>query len=219
MSSFGSKNVFATLGAILGWLAVLLQFILMLQNSPASNGEAVVRFFSFFTILSNTLATVCYTKAALEKAGSTSFFTAPRTISAITVYILIVGIVYNLVLRFLWAPTGLQKIVDELLHSVNPALFLLFWIQYVPKQVLRWKDAFSWLLFPLAYIVFVLVRGSFSGYYPYPFINVRKLGFERTMMNSFYLFIAFLVLSLLLVGVAKLIAGRSAVKIKNENYS
>jgi len=52
------------------------------------------------------------------------FFEA-GVITAITVYITIVGLVYNVILRFLWKPEGLQFIVDELLHTVIPLLLLV----------------------------------------------------------------------------------------------
>lgn len=34
----------------------------------------------------------------------------------------------------------------------------------------------SWLLFPLLYLVYSLVRGNLTGFYPYPFLNVSKQG-------------------------------------------
>jgi hypothetical protein len=123
------------------------------------------------------------------------------------VYITIVGLVYNLILRFLWEPQGWQRIVDELLHTLIPILFILFWILFVPKNNFKWKDSIPWLAYPFAYTVFILIRGIISGYYPYPFINVTMLGYNKALLNGIGLLIAFLAFSLLYIGIGKL-AGR-----------
>jgi hypothetical protein len=45
--------------------------------------------------------------------------------------ILIVGLVYQVVLG-IWNPTGLQYIVDELLHTVIPLFMLGYW--FLPQK-------------------------------------------------------------------------------------
>ena len=65
------------------------------------------------------------------------------------------------------------------------------------------KSLFSWLIYPFIYIILILIRGNYSDYYPYPFINVLNLGLKAVLINSFFLMILFLVLSLILVGIGK----------------
>jgi hypothetical protein len=102
----------------------------------------------------------------------------------------------------LWSPEGLQKIVDELLHSVVPLLFLLYWLVFIPKTGLQYKDVLPWMVFPLVYIVLALVRGAFSGFYPYPFVDVGKLGSGRVLLNTVLFTLAFFVLSFIFVWIA-----------------
>src|SRR5689334_22089207 len=97
----------------------------------------------------------------------------------------------------------MQLVVDELLHSVIPILFFIYWFLLVPKQQLQWRSFWSWLIFPLVYLAFILARGSFSGFYPYPFIQVNKLGFSRVLFNAAGITVIFLVISLILIGIAK----------------
>jgi len=198
------KRIFLAGGAIIGWTAVSLQLHLILQNRVASVPETVIRFFSFYTILTNILVALCFT---ILLTGTTSraghFFGQSKNLTAIAVYIGMVGIVYNLILRFLWKPQGLQRVVDELLHVVTPLLFISYWLLIVSKQTLNWKDVFPWLVYPLVYVVVILVRGAVSGFYPYPFINVGKLGYPRVLFNSLGLFLLFLIFSLFLVALAK----------------
>ncbi len=123
-----TSQTFLVIGAIIGWIAVLSQFYLIIVNRVASVPETIIRFFSFFTILTNTFVAVCFTVLLLgQKTNWGKFFSAPKTLTAITVYISIVGIVYNLILREIWDPKGLQLFVDELLHSVIPVFFILYW--------------------------------------------------------------------------------------------
>ncbi|HEX9510242.1 MAG TPA: Pr6Pr family membrane protein [Puia sp.] len=207
-------QAYAALLAITGWVAVILQFYLILLNRTASVAETVVRFFSFFTILTNILVAVCCTVLWLRpgagRSGGTGsggwlyFFAKPATLTAITVYITIVGLVYNIVLRILWEPQGLQLWVDELLHTVIPFLFIIFWMVFVLKGGLRWKDVPSWLIYPIVYTLFIMVRGALSGFYPYPFIDLNKIATHEVFINAGAVLVGFLVLSLVLVGIGKL---------------
>ena len=204
------RKIFLVIGALLGWAAVLLQFYLILVNRQASVRETIIRYFSFFTVLTNILVAVCYTLPFLNPLSAWGkFFSKPTILTAITVYITLVGIVYNLILRFLWNPQGLQWFADELLHVVNPVWFLLFWILFVSKTGLQWKQVITWQLYPVIYIILILVRGSFSGFYPYPFSNAGNLGYPKVFMNCAKIILGSLFISLLFVWVGKW-RGRSA---------
>ena len=136
------------------------------------------------------------------------WFSKPATATALAVYITIVGAVYNIILRFLWAPHGLQRFVDEALHSLIPTLFIIYWFAWIPKKSLEWKHAFPWLVYPLVYCVYIMIRGAFSSLYPYPFIDVTALGYSKVILNSLVLSFVFLIVGLLYVGIGKLITAR-----------
>lgn len=192
------------LGATIAWFAIITQFILMLQNRQATISETIIRFFSFFTILTNTLVAVYFTTHIFQskKQHSNSIFFRAGTTTSITAFILIVGIVYQIALRHVWTPTGLQLVADELLHTFNPLFFLLYWILYAKKTDFALKPIFKWLSYPIVYILFILVRGHFSGFYPYPFLNVPKIGYGQTIFHIFLILIAMLTLmtALILIG-------------------
>lgn len=198
------EKIFLALGTVAAWTAVILQFVLIIYNRADSVPVTILRFFSFFTILSNILVALCFSFLWL-KPKQDHFFTRPVNVTATAVYITIVGIVYNTILRDLWDPQGLQYYVDELLHSVVPIMFVLYWLMFTPKNKLEWKNAFSFLLYPLAYMVYIFVRGAISGEYPYPFVDVNTLGYEHAIINCAYLFVAFLSFSLAYVAIGKLI--------------
>ena len=200
---------FINFGAVLAWFGVLGQLYLILLNSPDSVVTTLIRFISYFTILTNTLVAICFTCLWLNPNSSWGkFFSRPSVLTAITVYIVVVGITYNTVLRFIWAPTGLQRAVDETLHFIMPGWFLIFWVMCVPKGSLKWNDLPAWLIFPFVYCIYILIRGSISNEYPYPFMDVAKLGYGTVALNSFYICLAFLLISVIFIAIGR----RSAAK-------
>ena len=200
-----SEKLVAAIGALIAWVAIILQFTLILQNRVAGKPEIIIRFFSFFTILTNIIVAISFTKTLLVKRiPSNNFWYRSSTKTAVVIYILVVGIIYNLVLRQLWVPVGLQKVADELLHVVIPILYLFYWIVFVSKQDLHWRFAIQWLWYPFFYLVYILVRGAFSDFYPYPFVDVLNNGYQKVFINSVYVLLLFLVLSVIFIGASRL---------------
>ncbi|MHA4846957.1 Pr6Pr family membrane protein [Flavitalea antarctica] len=192
-----------------GWFALVAQMKINIGSEAAPLPELLVRYFSYFTLLTNLIvALVCTSVLCFPDSALGKFAAGYTTQTAVTTYILIVGIVYNVVLRPLWKPTGLQKPVDELLHTVIPLLFLLHWILFVPKNQLPYKAILPWLLYPLIYVIFVLIRGSFSGFYPYPFLDLGKLSIPDVFVNATGIAVAVVVVSATLI----LIGNRSAIQ-------
>ena len=172
------KKHLELVGLSLGWFAVIGQFILMLQNRVTDVAETIIRFFSFFTILTNTLVALYLTlKYFGFLKGPLSIFSRKSTLTALTAFILLVGIVYQIILRGIWEPEGLQRIIDELLHTIIPVYFLVYWYLYASASDIRLKPTLYWLFYPLLYFVFVIIKGHFSGFYPYPFLNVTEIGY------------------------------------------
>ncbi len=198
------KLVFIIIIAVLAWFSVITQFYLMLQNRTESVGETIIRFFSFFTILTNILVAICATSFLLSPTSSLHrFFTKTNTVAAITVYIAVVGVVYNMILRFLWEPKHLQMVVDELLHLIIPSLFILFWLFFIPDKKLQWKNVPAWMVYPVVYLAYILIRGAISGFYPYPFLDVTSIGYTKTIINCCLIALLFLVFGYLFTWLAR----------------
>lgn len=194
--------------ALVGWFALIAQFYLIIANRSTSVPETIIRYFSFFTILTNIIVALCSTILSFSPGSRWGrYFSSSSTLTAITIYITVVGLVYNIILRNLWAPQGLQKLVDELLHTAIPLLFILFWVIWVPKKQLQWHYIPAWLIYPAIYSLYIFIRGAFSNYYPYPFMDVATLGYTKVIINSGLLLVVFLVFSAIPVTIAK-IAGR-----------
>jgi len=188
--------------AAIAWFAIVLQYCLTVTKPGAPFIEATIRYFSYFTILTNILVALALTLpwlAPQSRAGQ--FFDRPSVRTAILAYIIIVAVIYHYLLAKLWNPQGWELVADTIEHVVTPALYVIDWMLFVPKGTVRWKSAFIWLRFPLAYAVYSLIHGAVMGFYPYPFINVSNLGYDRVLLNMGVLVLVFLGLGLALIGI------------------
>ncbi|WP_397451632.1 Pr6Pr family membrane protein [Pseudomonas sp. NA-150] len=198
------QRMFTLLITLLSWSALAIQMYLVfyarwIDHTSVLGG--LVRYFSFFTMLTNTLVATALT-CALSGRDSRGhrLFRAPAIVSGITVSILLVGIAYSLLLRHLWRPDGLQWLADELLHDVVPVLFALYWWLYVPKGLLRLKHVLLWILYPVVYFAYILLRGNLIGDYLYYFIDAGTLGYPQALINASGVLAGFVVIGLVLLG-------------------
>lgn len=179
------QRISAAIIALIAWASLILQFYLR-------TGSAV-NFFSFFTVQCNLLIALTLSFSFVMKDSVVArLFTSPSARAAIAVYIFIVALVYNTVLRGLVPLESWGLLTDTMLHVVIPILYLLFCIFFIPKNALHWKDTFYWILFPLGYLIYSLVRGAMVHWYPYPFLNADEHGYGKVFMNIGVMLLIFL---------------------------
>ncbi|MBD8899573.1 Pr6Pr family membrane protein [Rhodanobacter sp. DHG33] len=206
-------RTFAAVAALLGWITLALQLLLTIQMSIGSGRgiwHGVWIYLDYFTILTNVLAALVLTAAAHRSRGALGCYlvrTGVQTATAMS--IIIVALVYNLMLRQLWQPHGWRAVADNMLHVAMPALFLLHWWLSVPKQTLRWPQAFAWQAYPAAYFIYVLLRGAMDGRYPYPFLDVAALGYLRVLIDACAVLLAFVAVAWVLIALGHWQARRS----------
>jgi hypothetical protein len=100
-----------------------------------------------------------------------------------TTAIALVGIVYHLLLRNVWAPEGLQGVADVTLHYAVPVALFVYRILFPPNQKLPIWAPLAWSIYPVIYIAYVLARGELIGSYPYHFVDVTSLGYIKVLIN------------------------------------
>jgi len=204
---------FVAVAAILGWAGLSIQMYLIFHSRwtlGASLLGGLMSFFSYFTVLSNTLvATVLTCELTSRESAARRWFLQRWVSSGIAVSIVVVGLAYSLLLRHLWHPEGWQWLADELMHDVMPVLFLVYWCCCVPKGLLRLHHIALWVIYPLVYFGYALLRGHLLAVYPYPFIDVEKLGYPQVFINAGGLLVGFVLLSLVLIGLDRWLAKRA----------
>lgn len=205
--------IYAILLALIVWFSVILQFYISTaayMQQGRTFGGAIVQIISFFTILSNILVGLCLIAVVLNKASAfKKFFGSGSVITAVALYITIVGLIFNTVLRSIVHLKGLFALTNELTHVFNPIAFVIFWLFFAPKTKLSWQQAAGWLWYPLLYLVYVLIRGAIYHFYPYPFVDADKLGYQQVAINSFFVMVAFLLFGCLFLMLNNWLAAKS----------
>jgi hypothetical protein len=194
----------AGLVALIAWIGLALQF----QASLGLTGAAPAALWAmlrYYTVLSNLFVATVLTGTALGWRG----WGTPLQLGGATLTIALVGVVYALLLRGLVELAGIAKAADVLLHEATPALTVLFWLVLAPKGGLRWRYPLIWLGVLLAYFLYVLARARFDGAYPYPFIDLSRIGWARMCANGAAIGAAYLAAGIGVVWVdGRLAAGR-----------
>lgn len=131
-----------------------------------------------------------------------------RRAAGLVVWTAMIAAVYHLILAPFWQAPGVTNAADVALHSALPALVLLWWAAYAPKRGLRPAMAFGWLVWPVTYATYVLVRGLVTGFWPYPFADPDALGPGRLSVNVALLCAGVLGLGLLVTVAARRLQSR-----------
>jgi tellurite resistance protein TehA-like permease len=78
-----------------------------------------------------------------------------------------------------------------------------YWFFTLKKDDVLLKPILNWLLYPALYITFIMLRGHFSGFYPYPFLNVNDIGYHKTIINIGIVFAVASVIIISLIAIGK----------------
>ncbi len=165
--------------ALLALSAVVTQMVygITQDNFNATN------FYSYFTIESNIFALVMFLVSAKAIRTGKRDANLDYLRGAATLYMLITGFIYSILLTGVDVNTPLPW-VNTVLHYLFPLVVLIDWLVDKPAKAIRTKKALLWLAFPLAYFVYSLVRGHYVGWYPYPFMNAANLGYAEVAVNA-----------------------------------
>jgi hypothetical protein len=146
--------------------------------------------FCFFTVQSNLIVGATTVLLALKPRRSSVAFDTFRLTGVVA--IAITGIVYHAVLSKLFDLESWALVADNLLHTVVPVMGVAGWLMFGPRG--RASRRVMWLsvLFPVAWLVFTLLRGAGVGFYPYPFIDVAHLGYGRVLVNCVWVAVLYL---------------------------
>ena len=196
--------------ALAAWLALGVQFYVT-QTNPSlrdvSPIERTLRYFEYFTIITNLIVAVSLTASLFfPRTRIGEFFLRSGTAAAVAVYIAMVGLVYNFLLAGLHEFTGAAQLADFLTHDLVPLTYTAYWFFFVRKGDLTWIMPVLWLIYPAVYVVYALLKASSTGRYPYPFLDVDRLGSKAVLFNTIGLTIAFWIMGELFVAADKFLA-------------
>lgn len=186
----GYRIAFAVLAAVaLGRQAHLV----------VGQGRGLVDFFSYFTIESNILGVLVLAWGGIRGRVS------DQVRGAVVVYLAITGVVYAVLLADV-PGQHIEPWVNTVVHQVMPIVVVADWLLVPPRD--RLPQVWWWLVFPLVYLAYSLVRGPFAHWYPYPFLDPRASGYGHVVVSAVGIAVAFVVVTLLVRWVGGRLARR-----------
>ena len=163
------------------WLALSGHRTLVTEGQPSTR-TTLVRFFSYFTILSNLLVAITTTTLALAWDRDSRLWRVLRMNAVVG--IAVTAIVHWFFLRPLLDLHGNDYLADKLLHVVVPALAVIGWLVFGPRERVRRADLLPSAIYPALYMVWTLIHGAATDWYPYPFVDVGEHGYPVVLLNA-----------------------------------
>ena len=128
-------------------------------------------FFGFFTMQSNIiLVIVLLVAAGVTLSGRRQSSGLVLVRGCATTYIVITGVVYSILLAGQEGGVTLAW-ANSALHVVLPLYAALDWVIFSDRPALPWNKIWVALIYPVVWIIVVLIRGATDGWVPYPFLN------------------------------------------------
>ncbi|MEC5150756.1 Pr6Pr family membrane protein [Cryobacterium sp. GrIS_2_6] len=165
-------------------------------------------FFGFFTMQSNIiLVSVLLIAALVSFSGKRQSRWLVLARGCATTYIVITGVVYNVLLSGLEGGVSLAW-ANTVLHVILPLYAALDWVIFSDRSPLSWNKLWVALIYPIVWIIVVLIRGATDGWVPYPFLNPAQ-GYGVVALYAVAIAVATVVFAAIIWGVSRLHLFRS----------
>jgi hypothetical protein len=192
MAAMDRRVALATFRAVVG-VVVLAAIAYQAWLIIGSGLFRPLRFFAFFTILSNLFGAVLWLWLAANYRRTPNR-TEDLLRGAATLYLAVTFIVVVVLLQ--GAELSLSNpIVDFVVHKAFPVLAVVDWLVDPPRTDLRYRDVGLWLIFPLVWVAFTLIRGAVDTWYPYPFLDPDNGGYRSVAYHVIAILGGFLVIA------------------------
>jgi hypothetical protein len=166
----GYKVIFG----LLSFSAVITEVVVTLSRGTFMPGN----FFSYFTIESNIFAAgvLVISAYATVQARRSQLLSSAR--GAATLYMVITGLVFAILLSGIKGAHFTAVPRDNvILHYIMPVVILLDWVVDTAQPSVTFRRGLRWIIYPLVYVGYTLVRGRITRWYPYPFLNPSPHGY------------------------------------------
>jgi hypothetical protein len=165
-------------------MALTLSIVWQVTDRIANNNFRPTEYFAYFTIHTSMIAAVVLTVAAirdLQGKADTKALTLARL--SVSTYAIVVAVVYNALLRGTKVLPGdpdygydWPVLPNEILHVWAPIFIVLDFALTITLTKLKFKQIFWTLLFPLAWLIFTIIRGLNTDWWAYWFLNPNEDG-------------------------------------------
>ncbi|NUT07982.1 MAG: Pr6Pr family membrane protein [Hamadaea sp.] len=165
-------------------IAIIAAIVAQLISSNAGGRLDTGNFFSYFTIQSNLIGAAVLGYGAIRPDRNSLRWDSIR--GAATTYLFTTGVVFALLLSNLAAQVGTtMPWVNSVLHQVSPVVIFLDWLIRPPRHQVGFPKVWLWLAYPIAWLIYTLIRGGIVDWYPYPFVDPRADGWGHVVKSCF----------------------------------
>ena len=149
----------------------IVAIVATLADTASRKAINPFNFFGFFTMQSNIiwLVVIAITGVVVLRGKKQSDFLLLARGCA-TAYMILVGVIYNALLAGQEGGVALAW-ANSVVHMILPVYAVLDWILFNDRPPLAWKRLWVSLIYPMVWVVVVLIRGATDGWVPYPFFN------------------------------------------------
>lgn len=176
-------RVYRILIGLLIILALIIQSVELIRV-----GSSLINFFSYFTILSNIVAALVLIYGGFKK----NLLDNLRGAASLYMLITLVGFI----VLFGGDKGFLLGWVNLVFHYLAPAIVLFDWFFVTAKEKIEFKKALVWILPPIIYFGYSLIRGVVTSWYPYPFLDPGVVGGYFAVFEYFFAITTFGILGL-----------------------
>jgi hypothetical protein len=167
-----------------------------------------LRYFAFFTILSNLFGSVLFLYlAARWRARRTHAVDVLR--GAAVLYLVVTFVVVIVLLSGAELQVGVPW-VDFVVHKLFPLVVVIDWLIDPPVTDIRLRDVAAWLAFPIIWLALTVARGAADHWYPYPFLDPANGGYRAVAYHVGMILAGFLVISGAVNAVSDVLQARAA---------
>lgn len=186
-------------------VALAVQVVLIVQGGTDVNsgesgaaaplGTRLVRLVTFFTIECNALVLVLAASLALDPRRDGRLWRVLHLDALLG--IAVTGVVFFTVLAPIVQLTGLAYATNVAFHYVTPVAVVLGWLVFGPRPRVDGVSLVAAAVWPAAWIAWTMAYGAITGWYPYPFLNVDRLGAAEVTRNLAFVAVGAVVVALL----------------------
>jgi len=170
-------NIARVFFAVLATIAIIVQLM-----QSIGEGLSTINFFSYFTIQSNIIAVAVLVWVALKPDSEDGQVLRDIIRGAPVLYLMVTGIVFAVLLSGL--PLVTVPFANTVLHKIMPVVVMIDWIMDAPRKKVTFRKGLIWMVYPLAWLAYTMMRGYLIGWYPYPFLDPAKMGGYGKVMGT-----------------------------------
>jgi len=225
-------RISAAVVAASGFTAGFIVNVSRAQRFGQDLGAVIANYFSFLTIFTTMLVVIVLILAAVwslrHPGHSPEPFAIALGVAVVTAPTLLIGAVYNILLRNLPSEAALSdppfiyfcdRYALEVMHVVLPLYLLADLLFASRRRELPWWSLSVLVGYPLVWTAYTMVRGELVAnpdgsnpwWYPYPFMDPHgEGGYASVFMYIGAITAAFIVIGVILIAVGRFRAKRAS---------